>query len=141
MNEIMILGRSILLLLMIATPSLASAETINFESATAILGASCGKDIDANCLGVNLDPVRLKECLARNQDVVSPQCKADYVRAFDAIQKRVAARSAVSKMCERDKQKLCEDAQNGAGTVIECLTKSRGVSAKCSQAIREAGYR
>ena len=136
----MILGRSILLLLLIATPSLASAETMNFESATAILGASCGKDIDANCLGVNLDPVRLKECLARNQDVVSPQCKADYVRAFDAIQKRVAARSAVSKMCERDKQKLCGDAQNGAGSVIECLLKSRGVSAKCNQAIHEAGY-
>src|ERR1700730_9561767 len=128
----MILGRSILLLLVIATP--ASAETINFESATAILGVSCGKDIDANCLGVNLDPVRLKECLARNQDVVSPQCKADYVRAFEAIQKRVAARSAVSKMCERDKQKLCQDAQNGTGHLVECLlTKPRGVSAKCSQ--------
>jgi hypothetical protein len=136
----MILGRSILLLLAIASP--ASAETMNFESATTTLGASCGKDIDANCFGVNLDPTRLKECLARNQDVVSPQCKVDYVRAFDAIQKRVAARAAVSKMCERDKQKLCADAQNGAGTVIECLlTKSRGVSAKCTQAIREAGYR
>ena len=138
----MILGRSILLLLVIATPSLASAETMNFESATAILGASCGKDIDANCFGVNLDPVRLKECLARNQDVVSPQCKADYVRAFDAIQKRVAARAAVYKMCERDKQKLCQDAQNGTGHLVECLlTKPRGVSAKCSQAIHEAGYR
>jgi Cysteine rich repeat len=138
----MIRGRSILLLLAIAAPSLASAETMNFESATAILGASCGKDIDANCFGVNLDPVRLKECLARNQDVVSSQCKADYVRAFDAIQKRVAARAAVYKMCERDKQKLCQDAQNGAGRVVECLlTKSRGVSAKCSQAIHEAGYR
>ena len=130
-----------MLMLALAAPSLAWAETMSFGDAAATLSKSCGKDIDANCLGVNLDPVRLKECLARNQDVVSPQCKADYVRAFDAIQKRVAARSAVSKMCERDKQKLCEDAQNGAGTVIECLTKSRGVSAKCSQAIREAGYR
>lgn len=138
----MIQGRSILLFLVIATPSPASAETMSFESATAILGASCGKDIDANCLGVNLDPGRLKECLASNQDAVSPQCKVDYIRAFDAIQKRVAARAAVSKMCERDKQKLCGDAQNGAGNVLECLLKiSRGVSAKCNQAIREAGYR
>jgi hypothetical protein len=138
----MIRGRLILLLFAIVAPLPASAETMNFESATAILGASCGKDIDANCLGVNLDPVRLKECLARNQDVVSPQCKADYVRAFDAIQKRVAARTAVYKMCERDKQKLCQDGQNGASHVVECLlTKSRGVSAKCNQAIREAGYR
>jgi hypothetical protein len=135
----MIQGRSIVLLLAMATP--ASAETMSFESAASTLGASCGQDIDANCLGVNLDPVRLKECLARNQDVVSPQCKADYAKAFDAIQKRVAARAAVSKMCERDKQKLCGDAQNAAGPVVECLVKTRGVSAKCSQAIREAGYR
>ena len=132
----MIQGRSILLLLAMATP--ASAETMSFESAASMLGASCGQDIDANCLGVNLDPARLKECLARNQDVVSPQCKADYARAFEAIQKRVAARSAVAKMCEREKQKLCD---GGAGNLIECLLKARGVSARCNQAVREAGYR
>ena len=136
----MILCRSILLLLVIATPSPVPAETMSFESSTATLAASCGQDIDANCLGVNLDPVRLKECLTRNQDVVSPQCTADSVRAFNAIQKRAAARSAVAKMCERDKQKLCNGGQNGAGNVIECLLKSRGVSVKCSQAVREAGY-
>jgi hypothetical protein len=138
----MIRSRWILLILAIAASSPAFSETISFESATAVLGASCGKDIDANCLGVNLDPNRLKECLASNQDTVSPQCKADYPRAFDAIQKRVAARAAVSKACERDKQKLCGDAQNGAGSALECLLGiSRGVSAKCTQAIREAGYR
>jgi hypothetical protein len=135
----MILGRSILLLLAIASPAL--AETMSFESSTAILGASCGQDIDANCLGVNLDPARLKECLARNQDVVSPQCKADYVKAFDAIQKRVSARVAVAKMCERDRQKFCGDPQNGAAGVPDCLLKTRGVSARCTQAVREAGYR
>jgi hypothetical protein len=135
----MIPSRSILLLLAIASPAM--AETMNFESSTAILGASCGKDIDANCLGVNLDPVRLKECLARNQDVVSPQCKADYAKAFDAIQKRVAARSAVGKACERDKPKFCGDPQSGAAGVPDCLLKTRGVSARCVQAVREAGYR
>ena len=114
---------------------------MSFESSTAILGASCGQDIDANCLGVNLDPARLKECLARNQDVVSPQCKADYVKAFDAIQKRVSARVAVAKMCERDRQKFCGDPQNGAAGVPDCLLKTRGVSARCTQAVREAGYR
>src|ERR1700679_3729198 len=99
----MIQGRWILLVLAMAAAPPAFSETMSFESSTAILGASCGKDIDANCLGVNLDPVRLKECLVRNQDVVSPQCKADYVRAFDAIQKRVSARAAVSKMCGAEK--------------------------------------
>src|SRR5580658_6308986 len=122
----MIQGRSILLLLAMATP--ASAETISFESAASMLGASCGQDIDANCLGVNLDPVRLKECLARNGDVVSPQCKADYPRAFEAIQKRVAARVAVGKACERDKPKYCGDPQSGPAGFPDCLLKTRGVS-------------
>ena len=43
-----------------------------------MLAASCGKDIDDNCRGVNLDATRLRECLNRNQDVVSAKCKADY---------------------------------------------------------------
>jgi hypothetical protein len=120
----------------------ASAETMNFEDATAILGASCGQDIDANCRGVNLDATRLKECLTRNQDSISPQCKADYGRIFDAIQKRVAARGAVRKICERDAQKLCAGAQKDDGKIIQCLvTAPRGISARCVQAVGEAGYR
>jgi hypothetical protein len=118
----------------------ASAATMSFEDATTVLGASCGKDIDDNCRGVNLDPGRLRECLARNQDVVSPQCKADYFRIFDAIQKRAAARAAVPKMCDREAAKLC------AGTAKEDLPKCllaipKGIGWKCTQAINEAGYR
>ena len=134
--------RSILLIFALAAPSLASAETVNFEDAAALLGASCGKDIEANCRGVNLDAIRLKDCLYRNQDSVSPQCQADSVKAFDAIQKRVAARAAVAKICAREMQKLCSGAQDAAGSVLECLlTMTHGVSAQCTHAISEAGYR
>jgi hypothetical protein len=130
------------LIFALAAPSLASAETMSFEDAAALLGGSCGKDIDANCRGVNLDAVRLKDCLYRNQDSVSPQCQADSVRAFDAIQKRVAARAAVAKICAREMQKLCGGAQDAAASVLECLlTMTHGVSAQCSHAISEAGYR
>lgn len=134
--------RLILLILPIAAVwSSASAETVRFEDAAGILGTSCARDIDANCRGVNLDVVRLKDCLARNQDTMSAQCKADYGRAFDAIQKRVAARAAVRKMCDRELAKLCGGVQE-AGSALECvLTATRGVSAKCNQAIGEAGYR
>ena len=134
--------RSILLVFAIAAPSLASAQTMNFEDAAALLGASCGKDIDANCRGVNLDSARLKDCLARNRDSVTPKCQDDYARAFDAIQQRVKARAAVSKTCERDALKLCVGAQKDDAKVIPCLlTAPRGVSARCSQAISAAGYR
>ena len=138
MNQI----RSILLVFVIAAPALASAQTMNFEDAAALLGASCGKDIDANCRGVNLDSTRLKDCLARNRDSVTPKCQDDYVRAFDAVQQRVKARAAVSKTCERDALKLCAGAQKDDAKVIPCLlTATRGVSARCNQAISAAGYR
>ena len=119
------------------------AETMSFENATAILADSCGKDIDANCLGLSLDAQRLKECLTRNQDSVSAQCRADYVRAFDAIQKRVAAHGAVGKLCLREKQKICADAQDKPGETIDCLLKAptRGLSVACNKALTEAGYR
>jgi hypothetical protein len=73
----MIRGRSILLILALAAPSQVAAETMSFGDAAAILGKSCGKDIDANCRGVNFDSTRLKDCLYRNQDTMSAQCKAD----------------------------------------------------------------
>ncbi len=132
----------LVVIVLIAAWSQASAETMKFEDAAGMLGASCAKDIDANCRGVSLDPGRLKECFARNQDSLSVQCKTDYVRAFDAIQKRVAARSAVVKMCERDAVKLCGGAQKGSAQVLECiLAATRGVSVNCNRAIAEAGYR
>jgi hypothetical protein len=135
--------RSILLLIVLATPSLASAQTMNFEDATAILGKSCGADIESNCRGVNLDAARLKDCLYRNQDSVSAQCKADYIRAFDAIQKHIAARAAVAKLCEREVSKLCGGVpKQDRGKALECLlAATRGVSAGCNKAIGDAGYR
>ena len=137
----MIWGRPILLVLALAAPSLALAETMSFGDAAATLGKSCGKDIDANCRGVNFDSTRLKDCLYRNQDSMSAQCKGDYIGAFEAIQKRVAARAAVAKMCEREIVKVCKGTLKEAGKSLECLMTTPGVSARCNQAIGDAGYR
>ena len=106
-----------------------------------MLGTSCAKDIDSNCRGVNPDPTRLKDCLNRNQDVLSPQCKNDYGRAFDAIQKRVAARTAVANACTREIVKLCAGSTKETSKSVPCLTTAQGVSARCIQAIGDAGYR
>jgi hypothetical protein len=107
------------------------------------LGAACARDIDANCRGVNLDPQRMKDCLLRNQDVLTPQCKSEYSRAFEAIQKRVAARLAVFKLCERDMVKLCPGVQKGdRGAAIDCLLAGpRGIGINCGKSLGEAGYR
>lgn len=134
--------RALFSLFLIAAWSSASAETMRFEDATAMLGSSCAKDINDNCRGVNLDANRLKDCLSRNQDVLSPQCKNDYGRAFDAIQKRVAARAAVTKLCERDVAKYCGSVKGDRGQALDCLLAGpRGMTINCNKALTEAGYR
>jgi hypothetical protein len=141
-DETMIQSRSIALVLVMAATSPAVAETASFESSAEILGESCGKDIDANCFGVNFDAPRLKECLSRNQDSVSAQCRADYVKAFDAIQKRLTARANIRKMCEYDRKRFCADPQYDFAGVITCLLKMpRGMTLSCKQAVSDTGYR
>jgi hypothetical protein len=140
------LQRTILATIFVAPlggPPAISAETVNFENSTTLLAESCGKDIEANCLGVSLDATRLKECLSRNQDVVSAQCRADYTKAFDAISKRISARRAVWKACERDKQKICAEAQGKPGETMACLLKAptKSLGWACNQSLTQAGYR
>ena len=102
--------RIALLVLAACAPSVAAAQqALKFEEAAALLGASCGKDIDDNCRGVNLDATRLRECLGRNQDVVSAKCKADYPQAFGAIQQRITARTSLVKLCNWELNHLCGD--------------------------------
>jgi hypothetical protein len=134
--------RALFPLVLIAAWSSASADTMKFEDASAVLGASCAKDIGDNCRGVNLDAVRLKDCLSRNRDVLSVQCKNDYGRAFDAIAKRVAARAAVTKLCERDVNKYCASVKGERGQALDCLLAGpRGMTLNCNKALGEAGYR
>ena len=114
---------------------------MSFADASALLARSCGADIDANCRGVNLDATRMRECLSRNTDTLSSQCRSDYLRAFDSIQKRVAARVTVANACGREIVKLCNGSTKETSRSIPCLTTSRGVSRNCIQAMDAAGYR
>jgi hypothetical protein len=137
----MVRGQSILLILMLTSPSLASAETMSFGDASALLAKSCAAEISANCRGVSFDANRLKECLSRNTDVLSPQCATDYLKSLDAIQKRIAARATVANACGREIVKLCKGSTKETSKSIPCLTTTRGVSRNCIQAMDDAGYR
>ena len=72
---------------------------------------------------------------------MSAQCKTGYARDFDAILKRVAARAAIRKLCERELVKLCGSVQKDGGNALECiLTATRGVEeAEKQPGISEAG--
>ncbi|MBA5778793.1 hypothetical protein H2509_16835 [Stappia sp. F7233] len=120
----------------------ASAETIGFAEAIKILGASCGADIEKYCKNVNLGGGRIQQCLVENEAKVSAQCKTDYAGVFALLQQRFAAQAAVEKVCNRDTQQYCKLTKPGKGNILKCLLKAEpSVSAKCNQAITDAGYR
>jgi hypothetical protein len=134
--------RFFLLIVAIFVPSLAAAQVVKFEDAAAMLAGSCGKDIDDNCRGVSFDPVRMKECLGRNQDVVSAQCRADYPRAFAAIQQRITARSNLLKLCNWEMNHLCAEVKQDPAKGLQCLLDStKKATPNCNKAISAAGYR
>src|SRR6202142_1525105 len=131
----MVRERLILLILMLTSPSLASAETMSFGDASALLAKSCAAEISANCRGVSFDANRLKECLSRNTDVLSPQCATDYLKSLDAIQKRIAARATVANACGREIVKLCKGSTKETSKSLACLTTTHGVTRNCIQAM------
>lgn len=138
----MVPGRTILLLLALASPSLARADNVmTFSEATAMLAKTCGAEIRANCRGVNLDSKPLKECLSRNQDVMSPSCKANYLVPFDQILKRINARVLVAQSCRLEIIKLCHGSTKETSKSVPCLMTAKGVSRNCTQATIDAGYR
>ena len=124
-------------------PSLAAAQqSMKFEEAAAMLAASCGKDIDDNCRGVNLDATRLKECLGRNQDVVSAKCKADFPQALGAIQQRITARASLVRLCNWELKHLCGEVREDPVKGLQCLLDStKKATPNCNKAISAAGYR
>jgi hypothetical protein len=135
--------RLFLFIIAILAPSLAAAQqSMKFEEAGAMLAASCGKDIDDNCRGVNFDATRLKECLGRNQDVVSVKCKADYPQALGAIQQRITARTSLVKLCNWELKHLCGEVRQDPVKGLQCLLEStKKATPNCNKAISAAGYR
>ena len=130
-----------LLALLVVLPALASAQSVNFEQVTTLLSASCGKDIDDYCRGVNLDAARLKECFIRNADTISPQCKSDYPRAIGAIEQRVAARISLMKLCNWEMNHLCGEVRQDPAKALQCLITSKKNTPNCNKAVDAAGYR
>lgn len=134
--------RLLFCIIAVSVPSLAAAQTMNFEKAAAMLAASCGKDIDDNCRGVNLDSTRLRECLNRNQDVVSAKCQADYPQALGAIQQRITARTSLVKLCNWELKHLCGEVREDPVKGLQCLLETtKKATPNCNKAISAAGYR
>lgn len=120
----------------------APAQTIGFAEAIDRLAAACGADIKKHCKGVPLGSGGVRNCLVRNQAKNAPRCNATMAEVFRLVQIRLAAQAAVPKLCDADIRRLCQGVQPGDGNLLECgLKAKRAVSAKCNQAITDAGWR
>lgn len=136
MKKIVLLGAALLV-----GPVAASAQTMSFEQAAKLLLSSCGNDISKYCSKVNIGDGRMRDCLL-NSGKVSAGCKARYASVIAGVRKRAEARVAVRRICDADARRLCGLVKIGDGQLLDCLLASRrGISARCSQAITDAGYR
>jgi hypothetical protein len=125
--------RLFLFIIAILAPSLAAAQqSMKFDEAGAMLAASCGKDIDDNCRGVNFDATRLRECLNR---------KADFPTALGAIQQRITARTSLVKLCNWELKHLCGEVREDPVKGLQCLLETKKATPNCNKAISAAGYR
>jgi outer membrane protein OmpA-like peptidoglycan-associated protein len=84
---------------------------------------------------------RMQQCLDQNQAGVSAACKTTINALRVNLQKRAAARVAVIRICDADRQRLCAGIQAGDGNLMERFDKARrNMSARCQQAVADAGY-
>lgn len=120
----------------------ASAQTISYSEAGALLARSCGADIEKYCAKVNLGDGALRDCLLAQQSKINPQCVADYQAVVASIAARNAAQQAVPKLCRDDVARHCQGMVPGDAHFLSCLNASyRVVTAACNQAIVNAGWR
>ncbi|GLS20670.1 hypothetical protein GCM10007874_36870 [Labrys miyagiensis] len=122
-------------------PGVASAQTMSYSEAGALIARSCGKDITRFCAKVNMGGGALRDCLMKTQAKLNPQCVADYKAVSDSLAKRAAAQAAVPQVCKADARQYCNGVAYGNGHFLSCLNAStRVVSTSCKQALADAGW-
>ena len=122
--------------------SAASAQTMSYAQAGALLAQSCGKDIEKFCPKTNLGGGQIKDCLLQFQSKVSPQCVTDYQTVVASLAKRNAAQLAAPKACRNAAANFCQGTAPGDARYLDCLlAASKVVGAACNQALTDAGWR
>jgi outer membrane protein OmpA-like peptidoglycan-associated protein len=126
---------------MFATAGAAAAQTVGYAEAFDHFAVACGADIGKFCKKTDLGGGRMQQCLDQNQAGVSATCKATINELRVNLQKRAAARVAVIRICDADRQRFCAGIQPGDGNLMECFYKARrNMSAQCQRAVADAGY-
>lgn len=119
----------------------AQAQTVSYADAMTMLERDCGADVKKFCRGINLGNGQIANCLEEHRARVSPQCISTMTAVTASIEKRLAAQASVFKVCARNANQLCGGVV-GEVHILQCLIKTERIdSAKCNQAITDAGWR
>lgn len=120
----------------------ATAQTMSYADAGALLAQSCGKDIEKYCPKANLGGGGVKDCMVQYETKISPQCIADYKTVVASLAKRQAAQLAAPKACRNAAANYCQGTEPGQAHYLDCLlAASKVVGAACNQALTDAGWR
>jgi hypothetical protein len=129
-------------LLLLAMGGVASAQTMSFAQAGALIAQSCGPSIERFCSNVNIGTGEMMPCLERNRNEVPARCFADFQRAQNEINRRLAAQSDIFRICESSTRQFCAGIKPGDTYILNCLVRSqRVVRPACRQALRDAGWK
>jgi hypothetical protein len=127
------------MLLASAFAGAAQAQTISFADAMTVLARDCGADVKKFCNGLNLGNNEIRNCLEGHK--VSPQCTASLASVTASIEQRLAAQASAFKVCATNANQHCKGVK-GEVHILQCLIKTERIdSAKCNQAITDAGWR
>ncbi|CAA0089570.1 Uncharacterised protein [Starkeya nomas] len=119
----------------------ASAQTMSYAEAGALIAKSCGPSIERFCAKDNLGSGDLYQCLQKRGNQVPDQCGADYQNALASIAKRVAAQRDAFRICEPSIREFCAGVQPGDARLLDCLlTASKVVAPTCKQVLLDAGW-
>lgn len=125
----------------LAWTGIGQSQTISYADAMTVLSKDCGSDIKKFCRGLNLGNNEIANCLDGHQANVSPQCTSTLAAVTASIERRLAAQASVFKICAANANQHCKGVV-GEVHILQCLTKTERIdSAKCNQAIIDAGWR
>ncbi len=119
----------------------ASAQTLSYADAGALIAKSCGPSIEKYCSKDNIGSGKVMDCLKSHQADVPPQCFADFAAVVASINKRVAAQGDAYNVCNADVRAYCSGVAPGDGNILGCLVDSKAVvKGACKQVLLDAGW-
>ena len=119
----------------------ASAQTMSFADAGALIAKQCGASIERFCARDDVGTGKVSSCLQQHQKDVPQQCFAALQQAEAGTTARLAAQQATFGLCQDDARQFCKGVKPGDAHLLDCLLASyKVVKGACRQGLTDAGW-